>query len=278
MLCHYHRRCHCRFRHRHVHRRDIHPPSYAVRPQAPSDPLQSTAGRPMRCPLRNTLGHACITQMSDIKIPKRKEKKKQERGKEKKTTHSSPFLFLSAAFSLCLCSIACFPLVASPYAFALNRLVTSTHNRLLSYACCFFSGRTRFGTTNNVDMSINVPPSTPSNPRAPPPPRRRPLPAASSLPLSAAMMAGDAGVEDVFPEEDTVAVLFLLPLLLLVSFAAPGLGNDDRGRPTGTASGSVPARHQRTRVRHDPSKYATATFEGTCFTFVHASCSCVPSL
>ena len=71
-------------------------------------------------------------------------------------THSSPFFFLSAAFSRCLCSIACLCFVASLYSFANSRLVTFSHSFRLSNACWCSSGRTRFGTTSSVDRSRSV--------------------------------------------------------------------------------------------------------------------------
>ena len=50
----------------------------------------------------------------------------------------------------------CFARVASPYSLRNRRLVTLSHNRLLSLDCCFDIGRTFLGTTRNGVKSISV--------------------------------------------------------------------------------------------------------------------------
>lgn len=120
-------------------------------------------------------------------------------------TDSSPFFFLSAAFSLCRCSIVCLCFVASPYSFANKLFVTFSHSLRLSYACCVSKGLTLFGTSSSVERSMSV--------------------------------AGSSAVGAEEPE----------------------------------------ARRQRTRVRQEPSKKATAAERGTCLTFVHSRCAVSPS-
>lgn len=62
-------------------------------------------------------------------------------------TYCIPFLFRSAASSLCFCSIACLNLLASPYCLLIRFFVTFSHNFLLSVGNCFSKGLTIFGIT-----------------------------------------------------------------------------------------------------------------------------------
>src|ERR1700729_788900 len=71
-------------------------------------------------------------------------------------TYSTPCRFLSAASSLCFCSIANLYFVASPYSFLINRVVTSCHNFRLSFENCLSIGLTVFGITLSIDRSSNV--------------------------------------------------------------------------------------------------------------------------
>src|SRR5882762_50116 len=71
-------------------------------------------------------------------------------------THSIACLFLSAASSLCRCSIANLYFVASPYSFLINRVVTSCHNFRLSFGSCLSIGLTALGITLSVDKSNSV--------------------------------------------------------------------------------------------------------------------------
>jgi len=71
-------------------------------------------------------------------------------------THSTPFFLLSAASSLCFCSIACLNLVASLYSFLNNLVVTESHSFLLSVGSWFSKGLMALGTGCRVEISIRV--------------------------------------------------------------------------------------------------------------------------
>jgi len=73
-----------------------------------------------------------------------------------KQTHSTPLFVLSAASSLCFCSIACLNFVASLYSFFNSLLVTGSHSFLLSVGDWLSKALTVLGTGWRVATSISV--------------------------------------------------------------------------------------------------------------------------
>src|ERR1700722_8053803 len=162
-----------------------------------------------------------------------------DRNKKPSATHSIPLRFLSAASSLCFCSILTFSFVASPYSFFRSRLVTPSHNLLLSCGSCFSRGLTDLGTGFSVLTSSSVPQSS------------------------------------VVVEDDALVRLLMLMLLLLENEgiddneSEEGLSAQTLTRDPGV-DGDLGTRHHLILFLQHPSKAATMRSGGTCLTFVHS--------